>query len=39
MRLYEVPQRLYDSEINFSISSFWDDGYKVKLVGANLGTT
>ena len=24
-------QRLYDSEINFSISCFWDNGFVVKL--------
>jgi hypothetical protein len=27
----DVPQRLYDSEINFSISCFWDGGFTVKL--------
>lgn len=26
-----IPQRLYDSEINFSISCFWDGGWKVSL--------
>ena len=26
-----ILQRLYDSEINFSISTFWDDGFEVKL--------
>jgi len=24
-------QRLYDSEINVAVSSFWDDGFYVKL--------
>jgi hypothetical protein len=24
-------QRLYESEINFSITTFWDDGFEVKL--------
>ena len=24
-------QRLYDSEINLTVSSFWDDGFYVKL--------
>ncbi len=27
----DIPQRLYDSEINFSISCFWDGGFDVKL--------
>ncbi len=27
----DVLQRLYDSEINFSISCFWDGGFDVKL--------
>lgn len=27
----EIPQRLYDSEINFSVSCFWDGGFEVKL--------
>ncbi|XUM19807.1 hypothetical protein ACRAVF_19265 [Bradyrhizobium oligotrophicum S58] len=27
----KVPQRLYDSEINFTISTFWDGGFDVKL--------
>jgi hypothetical protein len=27
----DVPQRLYDSEINFSISCFWDGGFTVKI--------
>jgi hypothetical protein len=26
-----ILQDLYDSEINFSISSFWDAGFEVKL--------
>lgn len=26
-----VFERLYDSEINFSISTFWDGGYEIKL--------
>lgn len=26
-----VPQRLYDSEINFAVSSFWDGGFSVKI--------
>ena len=26
-----IPQRLYDSEINFSISCFWDGGFDVKI--------
>lgn len=26
-----VPQRLYDSEINFNISCFWDGGFNAKL--------
>jgi hypothetical protein len=31
LRLAEVPQRLYDSEINFVIATFWDCGYRVRL--------
>ena len=31
MSLEEVLDRLYDSEINFSISCFWDNGIAVKL--------
>ena len=27
----EILQDLYDSEINFSIVTFWDDGFRVKL--------
>jgi hypothetical protein len=26
-----IMQRLYDSEINATMSSFWDDGFYVKL--------
>jgi hypothetical protein len=26
-----IMQRLYDSEINVAVSSFWDDGFYVKL--------
>ena len=29
--MMDIPQRLYDSEINFSISCFWDGGFDVKL--------
>jgi len=29
--MIETLQRLYDSEINFSISCFWDGGFTVKL--------
>jgi len=32
-----VFQRLYDSEINFSVSCFWDDGFEVKLGDAMNG--
>jgi hypothetical protein len=31
MELGAVIQALYDSEINCSISSFWDGGFMVKL--------
>lgn len=31
MTVTDIPQRLYDSEINFSISCFWDGGFDVKL--------
>lgn len=31
MNLLDVMQRLYKSEINFSISTFWDAGYTVRL--------
>ena len=31
MTLDEVLDKLYDSEINFSISCFWDNGIDVKL--------
>lgn len=27
----DIPQRLYDSEINFSISCFWDGGFTAKI--------
>ena len=27
----DTLQKLYDSEINFSISTFWDGGFDVKL--------
>ena len=27
----DIPQQLYESEINFSISCFWDGGFTVKL--------
>jgi hypothetical protein len=27
----EIPQELYDSEINFSISCFWDAGFEIRL--------
>lgn len=27
----DIPQRLYDSEINFHISCFWDGGFHVSL--------
>jgi hypothetical protein len=30
-RVSIIFQRLYDSEINFSISCFWDGGFEVKL--------
>lgn len=26
-----LPQQLYDREINFSISTFWDGGFTVKI--------
>jgi hypothetical protein len=26
-----IMQRLYDSEINFGVSAFWDDGFYVRL--------
>jgi hypothetical protein len=28
---HDLPQQLYDREINFSISCFWDDGFTVKI--------
>ena len=30
-RFMSIPQRLYDSEINFSLTCFWDGGFDVKL--------
>lgn len=27
----DILQKLYDSEINFSISTFWDGGFEAKL--------
>lgn len=27
----DIPQELYDSEINFSLACFWDAGLEVKL--------
>lgn len=33
----DIPQRLYDSEINFSISCFWDGGFDVKLGDGHNG--
>ncbi|MBN9034973.1 MAG: hypothetical protein J0H53_02795 [Rhizobiales bacterium] len=32
-----VMQALYDSEINFSVSTFWDDGFEIKLGDAMNG--
>jgi hypothetical protein len=32
-----VFQRLYDSEINFEVSSFWDGGFDVRLGDAMNG--
>ncbi len=29
--MLSVFQRLYDSEINFEVSCFWDGGFEVKL--------
>lgn len=29
----DIFQELYDSEINFSISTFWDGGFSVRLGG------
>jgi len=37
MRLDEVLERLYDAEINCSVSSFWDGGWDVKLGDAENG--
>lgn len=31
MKLTKELQRIYNSEINFSISTFWDGGFNVKL--------
>jgi hypothetical protein len=31
MELGDVMMRLYNSEINFSVSTFWDNGFDVKL--------
>lgn len=31
MKLTKELQRIYDSEINFSITTFWDGGFDVKL--------
>ena len=31
MYLHDVAQRLYDSEINFCVSTFWDGGFDWKL--------
>ncbi|WP_315731636.1 MULTISPECIES: hypothetical protein [unclassified Bradyrhizobium] len=31
MAVIDIPQHLYDREINFSISCFWDGGFMVKL--------
>jgi squalene cyclase len=28
---HDIPQQLYDHEINFSISAFWDGGFMVKI--------
>lgn len=33
----DIPQRLYDSEINFVISCFWDGGFDVKIGDAMNG--
>lgn len=33
MKLENLIQALYDSEINFSISSNWDGGFRIKLGG------
>jgi hypothetical protein len=32
-----IFQRLYDSEINFEVSSFWDGGFDVRLGDAMNG--
>lgn len=31
MAVSDIPQRLYDREINFSISAFWDAGFRVQI--------
>ena len=31
MNLSEVLEDLYDSELNFELSTFWDAGYTIKL--------
>lgn len=31
LRLLDVPQRLYSSEINFSLACFYDGGFSVKI--------
>ena len=31
VRIYLVPAKLYESEINFMASTFWDGGFVVKL--------
>jgi squalene cyclase len=28
---HDLPQQLYNREINFSISTLWDDGFTVKI--------
>ena len=37
MNLQETMQALYNSEINFSVSCFWDGGFDVKLGGGLYG--
>ena len=36
MGLASILDDLYDSEINIQISSFWDSGYTVRLVGDGI---
>ena len=36
-QMYDIPQRLYDSEINFEHVTFWDDGFAWKLGDAMNG--